>query len=113
MFHFSPMPAPLHCRSRWQDVLNFVDTYLKAKAPLRKRLALQVVAANHEESDAEIMEEEERLGAQGALARVWIGEESIDDFKAGLSLFPRKVARWVEPGGARSAAALDPAPASL
>ena len=101
------MPAHLHCRSRWQDVLNFVDTYLKAKAPLRKRLALQVVAANHEESDAEIMEEEERLGAQGALARVWIGEESIDDFKA-TEPVPQKVAVGGA-GGARSATALDPA----
>lgn len=74
----------------WQDVLGFVDAYVTDTAPLRKRLTLQVVAAQHEEADAVVMKEEH----EGE--RVYIGESSADAFKAGLSLYPQKVTRWVE-----------------
>ena len=73
----------------WNEVISFVDTYIVIGSPLRKRLALHVVASHHKVEDDEIL----KKGGD----RVIIGQDSIGKFKARLQLFPRRVSRWLCP----------------
>ena len=63
---------------------------------------MPIIYEQHEEADGSIMEEEQGKMKAGdekdsaAAARVFIGESTVDTFKAGLRLFPQKVTRWIE-----------------